>query len=133
MCREQVRTYSQRLIKHSHQLPGQESENPHFAVRGDGGHFLAVGGEGQAGGIGFAFGEFIQVSVSLKFPGHSSGELELIGKASPVLQHACFVSGDDDPETRVQTDLGEGGGVHLVKRVERSVVSAAIVHKDLSG
>lgn len=88
-------------------------------------------GEGQAGGVGFVFGKLIKVCVSLILPVHVPGEFELAGEAGPILQHSSLVCGDDNPVSRVEADLGQWRGVHLVKGVELLVASPSIIDEDL--
>ncbi|PWA26713.1 hypothetical protein CCH79_00001188, partial [Gambusia affinis] len=125
-------THRQRFVKHSHQLPRQEAEDPDFPVGRDGGHLLPVGGEGQADGIGFVLGEFVQVRVRFVRPAHVFGEFELVGEARPVFQHSRFVGRHDDSESGVQADLGERRGVQPVEEVKGLVAPPAVVHEDLS-
>ena len=111
------RTYRQRLIKHPHQFSCEEPEDSHFPVRGNGGHFLAVGGECKAGGVRLVLCKFIQVCVCFVLPIHVFGEFEFIAEAGPVFYHSRFVRRNDDLEFGVQADLGQRGGVHLVEDV----------------
>lgn len=77
------------------------------------------------------FGELVQVRVGFVFPAHMFGEPELVREARPVLQHPRFVSGHDDPEPGVETDLAQRRGVQLVEDMKRLPVPPSIIHKNL--
>lgn len=78
------------------------------------------------------FCKFIQVCVRFVFPMHILGKFKFAWEASPVFQHSCFVSRNNDSKLGIKAHLGQRGGVHLVKYVKWLVVSPSVVDKDFS-